>query len=64
MRLLTVVSTVLLPASVILSLFGTTFEGVPLYSTAVFWVMVAVIALVTGTILLAFHRRGWLTGDH
>ena len=60
MRLLTVVSTLLLPASVILGLFGTAFEGVPLYSPAAFVVMVVAILLVTGAILVAFRRRGWL----
>jgi len=60
MRLLTVVSTVLLPASVILGLFGTAFEGVPLYTSTAFIVMVLLIAAVTGSILVAFHRRGWL----
>jgi magnesium transporter len=63
MRLLTVVSTVLLPASVILGLFGTQFEGVPLYTSAAFVVMVLLTVVVTGTILLAFYRRGWLTRD-
>lgn len=63
MRLLTVVSTVLLPASVILGLFGTGFHGVPIYSSAAFVVMVLLILVVTGAILLAFYRRGWLTGN-
>ena len=60
MRLLTVVSTVLLPATVILGLFGTSFAGVPLYTRAAFVAMVLTILLVTGAILVAFRRRGWL----
>jgi magnesium transporter len=60
MRLLTVVSTVLLPAGVILGLFGTAFEGIPLYSSTAFFVMLLLISSVTGGILVAFHRRGWL----
>lgn len=60
MRLLTVVSTLLLPATVILGLFGTTFQGVPLYSRLAFVVMLALILLVTGSIAVAFWRRGWL----
>lgn len=63
MRLLTVVSTVLLPTSVILAFFGTGFEGIPLYSAAAFGAMVVIIAVVTGVILLAFRRRGWFDSD-
>ena len=59
-RLLTIVSTLLLPTTVILGLFGTNFEGVPLYAPVGFFFMVAAIAVVTATILLAFRRLHWL----
>ncbi|MCM8748395.1 hypothetical protein NET02_04495 [Thermomicrobiaceae bacterium CFH 74404] len=60
MKILTVVSTMLLPAAIILSFFGTSFEGLPLYSETAFWVMVASIALVIILALLMFRRWGWL----
>jgi magnesium transporter len=63
MRLLTVVSTVLLPATVIIGLFGTSFEGVPLYSRTAFVAMALLVVAVTGAILVAFRRRGWLAPD-
>lgn len=61
MRLLTIVSTVLLPATLIIGLFGTQFEGVPLYTSAAFFAMLLLVVLVTGAILFAFYRRGWLS---
>lgn len=60
MKVLTVVSTMLLPAAIILSFFGTSFEGLPLYSETAFWVMVGSIALVIILALLMFRRWGWL----
>ena len=60
MQILTIVSTVLLPATVLIGIFGTSIEGVPLYRPIWFWVMMAVMALVSGGILYAFRRRGWI----
>jgi magnesium transporter len=62
MRVLTIVSTVLLPATVILGLFGTNFEWPHLNTALAFIVMVVTIALITIAILLVFHRWGWLGG--
>ena len=59
MKILTLVSTVLLPATVILGVFGTNFQGVPLYTSTAFLVMLALIVLISGVILLAFRQRGW-----
>lgn len=59
MKVLTLVSTVLLPASIILGLFGTNFQDVPLYGPIDFVVMLGLIVLVSAVILLAFRRRGW-----
>jgi magnesium transporter len=61
MRLLTIVSTVLLPAALIIGFFGTQFEGVPLYTSVAFVAMLSLVVLVTGAILAAFYRRGWIT---
>lgn len=60
-KLLTVVSTVLLPTTVILAFFGTQFKSVSgVYSTNAFVLMVLIILVMTSGILLAFHRQGWL----
>lgn len=59
MKVLTLVSTLVLPATLILGFFGTNFEGVPLYQPAAFWVMIASIAAVTVVIVSLFRRRGW-----
>jgi magnesium transporter len=59
MRLLTIVSTVLLPASIILALFGTSFEGLPLYTPTAFALMALALVAVTGAILVTFRRNGW-----
>jgi magnesium transporter len=60
-RLLTIVSTVLLPAALIMGFFGTQFHGVPIFSPTAFYVMLILVVLVTGAILAAFYRRGWIT---
>ena len=62
MRVLTIVSTVLLPATVILALFSTQFQNTfaLLYGRAGFVAMILAILAVTVAILIAFRRRGWL----
>ncbi|HET7034389.1 MAG TPA: magnesium transporter CorA family protein [Thermomicrobiaceae bacterium] len=59
MKILTLVSTVLLPATVILGVFGTNFQGVPLYTSTGFLIMLLLIVLISGVILWAFHRQHW-----
>jgi len=60
MKVLTVVSTLLLPAAVIVGFFSTTFTAdvVGIHSTPAFWVMVALLVLVPGGILVALRRLG------
>jgi magnesium transporter len=60
MKILTIVSVTLLPASVILGFFGTQFESPRLYTPAGFIVMVALIVLTTAGSLVLVARRGWL----
>jgi magnesium transporter len=60
MQVLTVVSATLLPTTVILGFWGTSVEGLPLYTPAGFLLMVAVIALTTIGSLTVFRRKGWL----
>lgn len=60
MKLLTIVSTVLLPSSVILGFFGTGFESPSINSFFGFMAMMASIAAVTALVMLYFVRLGWL----
>lgn len=60
MKLLTLVSTILLPITVIVGIFGTSFQGVPLYNTWDFALMILIIVAVAGAILVMFRRNGWI----
>ncbi len=62
MKTLTIVATVLLPASVILGFFGTNnIQGVPLLTQLPgFFLMLAAIAVISVAILLTFRSKGWL----
>jgi magnesium transporter len=60
MKVLTIVSVTLLPASVILGFFGTDFESPRLGTPAGFIVMIALIMLTTVGSLILFARRGWI----
>ena len=59
-KTLTIVSTIILPASVIISLFGTSITGLSQYGPLDFLLMLAVIVITTAAILLVFRRRGWI----
>jgi magnesium transporter len=60
MKILTIVSVTLLPASVILGFFGTNFDSPRIGSTGGFIVMMALILLTTAGSLVLFTRRGWI----
>ncbi len=60
MKVLTIASVTLLPASVILGFWGTSFEEPRINTTVGFFAMVALIVLTTAGSLLLFARRGWL----
>jgi magnesium transporter len=60
MKVLTIVSVTLLPASVILGFFGTYFESPRINTTAGFIVMISLIMLTTVGSLFLFARRGWI----
>lgn len=59
MKILTMVSTILLPSTIVLGIFGTNFKNIPIYESFDFAVMIGLIVLISATILLAFHRKGW-----
>lgn len=60
---LTVVSATLLPASVILGFFGTSFQDPTISTRTGFLVMVMLLVMTTGGTLLLFHRWGWVGGQ-
>lgn len=62
MKVLAIVSTVLLPTSVILSFFGTSLLPTPIETQAGFLVMIALIVVVTIGVLMLFRRWGWIGG--
>jgi magnesium transporter len=59
MKVLTMVSTVLLPVTVIVALFSTNIQGVPLDQPWDFPLMIAAMVVVSVAILIAFRRKGW-----
>ncbi|HEY7035853.1 MAG TPA: magnesium transporter CorA family protein [Thermomicrobiales bacterium] len=59
MKLLTFVSTLLLPLTVILGFFGTNFTGIPMYGTYDFFLMVLVIVILVAVMVTLYHRHGW-----
>lgn len=60
MKVLTVVSSLLLPIAVILAFFGTSFKSVSaIYSIAGFIVMIALVIAVLTSLIVTFRRLGW-----
>ncbi len=59
-KTLTIVSTILLPATVIISIFGTNIASLPQSGLLEFGLMIVSIMVVIGFILFIFHRRGWI----
>jgi magnesium transporter len=60
MKVLAIVSTVLLPTSVILSFFGTSLLPTTIETMAGFEVMIALIVIVTIGVLMLFRKWGWI----
>jgi magnesium transporter len=60
---LTVVSATLLPASVVLGFFGTSFQDPGIATPTGFLVMVLLLVITTGGSLWLFYRWGWLGGQ-
>lgn len=60
MKVLTIVSTILLPSTVIFSFYGTNFDLGVITSAAGFVVMMLMIVAVTFGSVLLFHRWGWI----
>jgi magnesium transporter len=60
MKVLTIVSVTVLPATVIIGIFSTDIQGLPLYKPIDFVLMLLAMVLVSGALVFYFHRRGWL----
>jgi len=58
-KVLTMVSAVLFSMTVIIGLFSTSIQGLPLVKPASYLVMLALMAVVSGVILYTFHRKNW-----
>jgi len=60
-KTLTVVTTLLLPASLVAALYGMNFQHLPgADSPYGFWMVLGVVAVIAGTLLTLFRRRHWL----
>jgi magnesium transporter len=62
MKILTIVSVTLLPATVTFGFFGTNFESPLIGTTGGFIIMIGLVVLTTVGALALFQRRGWLGG--
>lgn len=59
-KILTMLSTVLLPTTVIISLFGTNIVGLSQYGVLDFALMISLIVITSSILLILFRRKGWL----
>jgi magnesium transporter len=59
-RVLTILSTVILPMTLVVSFFGTSFKNVPIYTANGFVIMMAVLVVLLVGILTVFRRQGWI----
>lgn len=60
MKILTVVTTVLMPATVISGIYGMNFDYMPLlHHLHGFWISIGLIVVVAFSMLLLFKRKGW-----
>jgi magnesium transporter len=59
-RVLTIVSTIIFPMTLVVSFFSTSFKDIPLYTRAGFLVMIVVLILMVAGTLGVFKRQGWI----
>jgi len=59
-RVLTMVSTVLFTSSVLISLFGSTVQGLATNKPTGFVIMLTCVVIISTATLWAFRRRGWI----
>lgn len=59
-RVLTIVSTIIFPMTLVVSFFGTSFKGLPIYSMSGFVAMVAILVLMVAGILALLKQQRWI----
>ncbi len=59
-RVLTIVSTIILPVTLIVSFFGTSFQHLPIYGPMGFLIMISLVLIVVGGVLAVFKRQQWI----
>jgi magnesium transporter len=60
LRVLTVISVTLLPLTLVASIFGMNVRVPGQGSIGAFWIVVAAMVVMLGSLLVVFRRRGWL----
>jgi magnesium transporter len=61
MRILAIITTIAAPLNILVGLYGMNFEFMPLlHHQAGFWLMLALIVIISGLMLCYFRRRRWL----
>jgi magnesium transporter len=60
-RLISITSVIFLPLTLIASIYGMNFDAMPgLHSPPAFWVVVAIMVVIAGSLLWWFKQRQWL----
>lgn len=59
-RVLTIMSTIIFPMTLVVSFFGTSFKDIPLYTTTGFVAMILILVALVAGILAVFKRQSWI----
>jgi magnesium transporter len=59
-RVLTIVSTVIFPMTLVVSFFGTSFKDLPIYSTSGFVAMIVILVVMVVGILAVLKQQRWI----
>ncbi len=59
-RVLTIVSTIIFPMTLVVSFFGTSFTTLPIYSTSGFVAMIVILILMVAGILGVLKQQRWI----
>ncbi len=59
-RVLTIVSTIIFPMTLVVSFFGTSFKDLPIYSTAGFVAMIVILVVMVAGILAVLKQQRWI----
>ncbi len=59
-RVLTIVSTIIFPMTLVVSFFGTSFKGLGIYSTSGFVAMIVILVVMVASILAVLKQQRWI----